>query len=218
MNYQGIDDEQVILKTSWLGFNKKQVLDYIDLLRKEHKEAVSVLQSKLTQAEASCSELNETLKLDNKELERLKSLVQGNDEKIARLSKEVGLLAPYAKESEDKSRQIEALERSVAAAEKRIIDYERKSNIFNELHRATEDILIDSRRRVDSLEKDVNEQMRTADEFLRGSMARAMQDAKDLRDSVESVGGKTSEMLESIAGRVEEMEEMLKSVEQSGKN
>ncbi len=74
------------------GFNKQDVLDYLELITKEHAAQTQALQEQLDQVTTQCSELNEQAGQQNSQAQQLRQENQQLQQTVAQLQEQLNLV------------------------------------------------------------------------------------------------------------------------------
>ncbi|MBC8570100.1 hypothetical protein [Zongyangia hominis] len=189
-------DKQVLFKTSVMGgFNKTEVLTYIDELSSSSKEMEKRLGDKIAELEASNQQLGEDIAAVNEKMNEAQSRLEIEQARVRELTvqlSEASLdMAKYKQLCEEKDREIKIQREQNRQLQFKAESAEYKSKKYDEMSQQIGDALIDAKEKADQILADAKVQSKgilhsaaAAMESFSGQMVYVKEDVARIRDTL----------------------------------
>ena len=218
LEFSGMREQKILQTSMFGGFDKKQVLEYIDRLREENRENQAELQANIDEMVAARQELTKQVEDSKLRIVQMESQLQSGSERIKELTDTVQSLNMQIEGCKDKLLQSESsvsmYHEQYQGIKNKALLYEERANRYDELSNAVGDIILEAKQRAKSIENEAENKARLSDEYARGSLNRASLELKSLRFTVGEIKNNTTAMTEELNRRIHAIEEVLDSVEQ----
>jgi DNA repair exonuclease SbcCD ATPase subunit len=219
LEFDGMREQKILQTSMFGGFDKKQVLEYIDRLREENRQNQADLQTNLDEMVAARQEQSKQVEDFKLMIVQMESQIQSSSDRIKQLTDTVQSLNSQIEGYKEKLLQSEKsasmhLEKYNEIANKAEL-YEEKANRYDELSNAVGDIILEAKQRAKLIEDEADKKVRLSDEYARGSLDRVSAELKSLRVAVEKIKSNTTAVMDELNNRTHTIEEILDAVEQT---
>ncbi len=193
------DSREAVLKTRIFGgFDKQDVLLYIDRLRQEHAAEKDALEAQLQSSAGQCGELQEQVAAYSEKLSDMEKQLEERNARSRDLTGQISILKSQllnCKKAQDESaRSLERQEELNRQLVGRLQETEEKARNYAELSDRVGEILLSAHREADTV------------------VGEARQQARDIRNRVSSDGRRMSDELGDLRAELGEIREQMEAL------
>ena len=208
-------EKQALFKTSVVGgFNKSEVLTYIDELSSSSKEMEKQLGEKITELEAANQKLGEDIALVTLKLETAQEKLESEQNKIRELTAQLSDIsldmAKYKQLSEEKDRELKILKEQNRQLQFKAESFEYKSKKYDDMSQQIGDALIEAKEKAEQIILQANVRAKgivrnaTSEmESFSGQMAYLKEDVARVREHLAQAVAQMEEKLNVLDGMID---------------
>ena len=219
MEQNSTDHRQAVLKTSFIGgFDKKEVLAYIDRLREENAASQTALDQKLQEVTSARNELSEQVTGFEKKLSEMGSQLDERSGRIRELTGEIerlkGELGDMQKTAAETGRALALQKEQNRILTERAEQSEERARRYDDVSAQLRDIFLTARQSAGELVGAAQEEASRirSDAVCAGD--RLTKELSSMRGELTQMRERMSEMVESFSNKLDGVEEILDELEQ----
>lgn len=214
-------DEKVLLRTSFFGgFEKQEVLTYIDKLRKQNRTMAQELTQHISEVSAARSQLSEQVSSFETKITEMERQLDERGGKIRELTGTVETLRNEV--SQQKLRYIER-EKDLQQQKDQnrqlmvqVQNYEYKAKRYEDVSAQIGDIILDANQRAADTVAQAQEQ---AEQIKKSAVTASLKITKEMslmRNEIATVRGQLEDLMKNFTTRLDEIDHMLLEVVPAG--
>ncbi|GEM_PF-1667276 len=214
-------DEKVLLRTSFFGgFEKQEVLTYIDKLRKQNRTMAQELAQHISEVSAARNQLSEQVSSFEAKITEMERQLDERGGKIRELTGTVESLR-----SEVSQQKLRYIEREKELQQQKdqnrqlmvqLQNYEYKAKRYEDVSAQIGDIILDANQRAADTVAQAQEQ---AEQIKQGAVTASRKITKEvslMRSEIATVRGQLEDLMQSFTSRLDEIDQMLLGVVPAG--
>lgn len=218
MQANGAPEGQILLKTSFFGgFDKTEVLGYIDSLRKQNNEMEKRLEERMRELSLARSQFAQQAAGFEQKLSEMESRLEERAGKIRELTGAIdtlqGELARHKQAAADAGSALEIQKEQNRQFVRRLQDIEHKARRYDDVSARIGDILIDARRGADDLLSTAQAQAGQITAGAQAASDRIVGEMCAMRGDLMQIRGNFEEMMQAFLTRLDEVGDMLDKLE-----
>ncbi len=214
--------EQVLLKTSFFGgFDKGEVLSYIDRLREQNRSMAVDLEGQLEGMARARGELTEQVAGFEGKISEMEQQLDASSDRIRDLTGMVetlkGTVAQQQRQQDEKERELRTQKEQTRQLSLRAQNYEYKARRYEELSTQVGDILLETRQDAGRLLEEAEQEAArikstavTASERIAGEMRSMREDLTTVREHIAG-------LMSSMNQRLDEIDRMIEAADPSSR-
>lgn len=212
------NNRQAMLKTSFFGgFDKKEVLAYIDRLREENTAAQSELDRRLSDMTAARGQLAEQVSGFEKKIGEMESALNERSDRIRSLTGQLdtlqGELTYTKKKQDDTGKQLRLQEEQNRFLLERAKKSETQAQKYAEVSEKIGDMMISAQQAADKIVADARTQAEQLQSETDTASERLAGEFQGMRDELTRLREQMAELVECFSNRITEAEELIDSLE-----
>lgn len=211
-----------LFKTALSGFNKEDVMQYINELNRKLSSLQEDKNSLAKNYDQVLAELEETKKALAAEKEARPSIEkeqQALQERLsfveARHTELQRSFAQLSKEKEDAVTENRQIKEKLEVLDQRCRDYESRSRIFDSSARELADIMVKSRKDAEEIIESATRTAQQEKHQIEMEISRTLEDYRQFRDKVLSIKERALANLSDLSNRVSTMDSFLREIDNS---
>lgn len=218
MEQNSTDSRQAILKTSVFGgFDKKEVLTYIDRLRAENAAAQTSLEQKLEEVTAARTSLSDQVSSFEKSIEEMRTQLAERTAKVQELTAAMGdlrqELSLSQKNAADSSRALALQKEQNRILTERAEQTEERAKRYDDVSAQIGDIFLSARQNAGDIVTAAKEEASRICSDAAHAGERLTKELFSMREDLSTMREQMAEMVESFANRLDDVEDILDELE-----
>ena len=218
MEQNAADNRQAILKTNLFGgFDKKEVLTYIDRLRAENAASQTSLEKKLEEVTAARTSLSEQVSSFEKKLEEMKAQLSERTAKVQELTAAMGSLQKdlelSRKNAADSSRALALQKEQNRILIERAEQTEERAKRYDDVSAQIGDIFLSARQNAGDIVSAAKEEASRICSDAANAGERLTKELFSMREDLSAMREQMTEMVEGFTDRLNDVEGILDELE-----